>query len=37
VDKASQVKATAEELMTKLGMTPAPVATATPAAEPAKK
>ena len=37
VDKANQVKATAEELMPKLGMTPAPVAAATPAAEPAKK
>jgi hypothetical protein len=33
--KASQVKATAEDLMTKLGMSPAPAAA--PAAEPAKK
>ena len=37
VAKGSEVKRTAEELMAKLGMTPAPAEAAAPAAEPVKK
>ena len=37
VTKGMQVKKTADELMSHLGMSPAPAAAAAPAAEPAKK
>jgi len=37
VAKGTEVKKTAEELMTKLGMTPAPAEAAAPVAEPVKK